>query len=430
MSLVGLISALVTLAASVAALAGLYCLRRPSHRFELFLVTWVVGLLAGEFALHWLFAVIGLTVLTVALGGLGNPVGWLAIAASIPAAAGMLQQVRLALGARRQIAEATDGVAAPGRGLRFPLSHVLFPPLFVRRRGVAKVRNIVFSEHGPIKLKLDIYRPKRAKAGDRRPAIVQVHGGGWIAGTRKEQGIALLNHLAAAGWVGFAIEYRRSPIATYPDHVVDVKAAIAWIREHAAEYGVDPEFIAITGGSAGGHLCALAALSANDPELQPGFEQADTSVAAAVPFYGLYDMTDPDKVQWRYLGPWVIEPLVFKKSASEHADLFEKASPTHLCHADAPPCLIIHGAKDSLTSPLDARSFAKRMAQTCENPVFHAELAGAQHAFDLFPSLRTAGVVRAVERFLAGVYTAHLTDRDKQLTEREGEVQSNVGVSA
>ena len=429
---VGLISALVLLAASTVALAGLYCSHRASHRFELFLATWVFGLVASEFALHWATLLVVLAAATALLDGFDNPIGWLAIATAVPALAGMLHHLGMALRARSQIAEATDGVAAPGAGPRFPLSHILIPPLFLRRRGVAKDRDIVFAEHGGIRLKLDVYKPRRAKPGDTRPAVIQVHGGGWIAGTRKEQGIALLNHLAAAGWVGFNIEYRRSPIATYPEHVIDIKAAIAWVRENAHDLGIDPEFIAITGGSAGGHLCALTALSAGDAELQPGFEDADTSVAAAVPFYGVYDFTDPDKVQWRYLSPWVLEPLDFKKSRSDHTDIFEKASPTHLCRADAPPFLIIHGANDTLTSPLDARAFARRMADTCDNPVFHAELPGAQHAFDLFPSVRTAGVVRAVERFLAGVHAAHLNDRgrEQELEEQEGEVQSNVEVAA
>lgn len=428
----GLVAALVLLGASAAALTGLYASHRASRRFDLFLVTWVVGLVAGEFALHWAIGLAALSVAVFAFDGAGGPVGWLALVAAAVAIAGMLHHVQMALRAGRQIRKATGDVAADGRGPRFPLSHVLVPPLFLRRRGVVKDRNIVFAEASGIKLKLDIYRPRDRKRGDRRPAIVEVHGGGWIAGTRKEQGIALLNHLAAAGWVGFNIEYRRSPIATYPDHVVDVKRAIAWIRENADELGVDPDFIAITGGSAGGHLTALAALTSDQKDLQPGFEDADTSVAAAVPFYGVYDFTDPDRVQWRYLSKWVIEPLVLKRALDDDREIFERASPSYACHEQAPPFLIIHGARDSLTSPLDARAFAARLAEVCDNAVFHAELPGAQHAFDLFPSVRTAGVVRAVERFLSGVHAAHRSDseRERELDESAGDVSSNVAVSA
>ena len=428
MTAVGFLASLLLLAAAAAVLVGLYFSYRPSHRFELFLLTWIYGLVIGEFALHWAAGLALLAAATVALDGAANPVGWLALAAAAPAFAGLLHHIYFALRARSEVTRATEDVAAPGRGPRFPISHILVPPLFLWRRGVVKDRDIVFAEHGGIKLKLDVYRPRHCKPGDRRPAIVQVHGGGWISGTRKEQAIALMNHLAAAGWVCFSIEYRRSPVATYPDHVVDVKAAIAWVREHAGELGVDPGFVAITGGSAGGHLAALAAMSSGDRELQPGFEDADTSVAAAVPFYGFYDMTDPEGVQWRYLGPWLLEALVLKKSLADHSDLFEQASPTHLCHAESPPFLLIHGAKDSLASPLDARAFAAKLADVCENAVFHAELPVAQHAFDLFPSIRTAGVVRAVERFLAGVHHSYLSGRDEELEEHEGEVTSNVAV--
>ena len=88
-------------------------------------------------------------------------------------------------------------------------------------------------------------------------------------------------HLAAQGWVCVAINYRLAPRDPFPAHIVDVKRAIAWIREHIAEYGGDPSYLAITGGSAGGHLAALAALTPNDPAYQPGFEDADTSRAGA-----------------------------------------------------------------------------------------------------------------------------------------------------
>lgn len=68
-----------------------------------------------------------------------------------------------------------------------------------------------------------------------------------------------------------------------------MKQALAWVKANIAEYGGDPDAVCITGGSAGGHLTALAALTPNDPKWQPGFEDADTSVAAAVPVYGRYD---------------------------------------------------------------------------------------------------------------------------------------------
>ena len=119
--------------------------------------------------------------------------------------------------------------------------------------------------------------------------LLQVPGGAWAIGMRRPQSYPLLSHMAERGWVCVSIDYRVSPKNTWPDHIVDVKRALAWIKENIADYGGDPDFVAITGGSAGGHLSSLAALTPNDPQWQPGFEDADTSVVAAVPIYGRYD---------------------------------------------------------------------------------------------------------------------------------------------
>ena len=198
---------------------------------------------------------------------------------------------------------------------RFPRSHLVLPFLMLIRADVRKRRGVVFHDEDGLRLRLDVYRPREAPLDPKpRPAVVQVHGGGWIAGSRLEQGIPLLNHMAANGWIGFNVDYRLSPRATLPDHVIDVKRAIAWVRENADELRVDPQRICLTGGSAGGHLCALAALTADDRSLQPGFEDADTSVAAAVPFYGVYDMLDDDAVYYEGLRSWLLEEIVIKRT--------------------------------------------------------------------------------------------------------------------
>ena len=163
------------------------------------------------------------------------------------------------------------------------------------------MRNIEFARVGGRHLRLDVTVPTApVPAGRaRRPALMQIHGGGWVIGDKREQGLPLLNHMAAQGWVGFNVNYRLSPGVAFPDHLIDLKRGLAWIQEHADEYGIDPDFICVTGGSAGGHLTALMGLTANDPAYQPGFEAADTSVAAAVPFYGIYDFTDRRRLRQR-----------------------------------------------------------------------------------------------------------------------------------
>ena len=254
----------------------------------------------------------------------------------------------------------------------------------------------------PRRVKLDIYAPREPGEAP-RPAIVQVHGGGWITGSRHEQGIPLCTHLAANGWVAFNTDYRLSPRGTFPDQVVDIKRAIAWIREHADEHGVDPSFVAITGGSAGGHLAALTALTAGDASLQPGFEEADTSVAASIPFYGVYDFVDPDGLQIPILHR-VLERAVFKARRTDDPERFRAASPLYRVHPGAPPFFVIHGESDSLVPVEDARRFVARLREVSEAPVLYAELRGAQHAFDVIPSWRTIPVLDAIERFLSGLY--------------------------
>src|SRR2546429_3426223 len=136
---------------------------------------------------------------------------------------------------------------------------------------------------------LDVSRHRDRPTGC--PTLIQIHGGGWTIGNKDQQGKPIMLHFASRGWVCFAVNYRLAPRSTWPAQIVDVKRAIAWVKEHAEEYGADPNFIVVTGGSAGGHLSALAALTPNDPAWQPGFEDADTSVQAAVPYYGVYDFT-------------------------------------------------------------------------------------------------------------------------------------------
>jgi acetyl esterase/lipase len=212
-----------------------------------------------------------------------------------------------------------------------------------------------------------------------------------------------MRHLAERGWVCVSADYRLSPGATFPDHLVDLKRAIAWVREHVAEYGGDPDRLVVTGGSAGGHLASLVALTANDPQYQPGFESVDTSVVACVSFYGVYDFTNRFGV-WRHDGLRdVLERQVMKASLDEAPEAYEAASPVARVHPDAPPFFVIHGSHDTLVPVEEARRFCRALRETARVPAVYAEIPGAQHAFEIFPSLRTTFVLHGVERFLAWV---------------------------
>ncbi len=381
--------------------------------------SWIAAWITVELAAHLIVLSAVAAAVLVALGALDHTVG---IVGLVLLGVSDLAGAMLAWRAQRTVVSARDSVAEldpEPQTPRYPRSHVVFPPLALRRRGVRHERGVVYAKRGSYPLKLDVYLPSsQAVPGARRPAIVQVHGGGWIGGTRKEQGIPLLNHLAANGWVGFNISYRLSPLATWPDQAIDIKQAIAWIRDNADRYDVDPSFIAVTGGSAGGHLAALVALTADDRSLQPGFEEADTSVAAAVPFYGVYDFLDSDNLQLPIL-QYVLERYVFKAFRADEPERFRDASPTHLVHDGAPPFLVVHGTADSLTPVEDARRFVARLRETSREPVLYAEMKGGQHAFDLIPSPRTAPVIEAVERFLHTIRARGA--EDSAVVEREAE---------
>ena len=173
-----------------------------------------------------------------------------------------------------------------------------------------------------------------------------------------------------------------SPRATWPDHLVDCKRALAWIRDNIAQYGGDPDFVVVTGGSAGGHLTALMGLTANDPEFQPGFERVDTSVRAMIPFYGVFDWTG---TVLRNAGlQALLERRVVKRKLAEAPDVFRNASPLFRVRADAPPALVVHGDLDTLAPVEQARAFVSALRATSREPVVYVELRGAHHAFEVF----------------------------------------------
>ncbi|BBY25025.1 alpha/beta hydrolase [Mycobacterium stomatepiae] len=248
--------------------------------------------------------------------------------------------------------------------------------------------DISYGEYGSRNY-LDIWRRPDLDCNGRAPVLLQIPGGAWMVGNKRGQAHPLMSHLAELGWICVAINYRLSPRSTWPDQIVDVKRAIAWTKQHIAEYGGDPDWIAITGGSAGGHLTSLAALTANDPLFQPGFEEADTGVDVAVPFYGVYDFNATGTAVHPLMAA-IVAKNVFKVSRTEIAEPFRAASPIEYVRPDAPPFFVLHGTNDSLVPVEQARSFVARLGEVSSQPVVYAELPWAQNAFDIFGSARAA----------------------------------------
>ena len=276
-------------------------------------------------------------------------------------------------------------------------------------RDYAHDADISYGPHGGANL-LDIWRRPDLDRGGRAPVLLQVPGGAWTTGSKRGQAHPLMSHLADLGWVCVSINYRLSPRNTWPDHIVDVKQAIGWVKDNIGRYGGDPDFIAITGGSAGGHLSSLAALTPNRPEFQPGFEDADTSVQAAIPFYGVYDFTVDGAVHPQMLS--FVAKTVMKAPRAQCSTLFPAASPITYVGPQAPPFFVLHGRNDVFIPVEQAKSFVSRLREVSTEPVVYAELTVAQHAFDIFGSARAAHAAVAVERFLAEVRRRHQMTRD------------------
>ncbi len=285
-------------------------------------------------------------------------------------------------------------------------------PFAMKRPGVKRIADLAYSDEHE-RHTLDIYLPDPAPAPDTPcPVLLQVHGGAWVVGHKQQQAMPLVMHLAQRGWACVAINYRLSPNARFPDHVIDVKRAIAWLHENGNTYGLDTDFIAITGGSAGGHLSSLTALTGNKAVLQPGFENADTSISAAVPFYGIYDFLD--RGEGRY-GPGMIDFLtqsVMPSSPGDDRALWELVSPISQVSEDAPPFFVIHGTHDVLAPVEGAQDFVDELRQSSNAPAAYAELPWAQHAYEVVHSIRTEHTVDAVHAFLEWALANHRKKSD------------------
>lgn len=296
------------------------------------------------------------------------------------------------------------------------LSGPRVPPLaglapFLTGQGkIRRIGNLSYGDTGKRNL-LDVV-VSRNPPTDIMPVLIHLHGGAWSSGDKNQQSKPLLHHMAGRGWVCFDVTYRLAPDHRGPDWIVDVLRAIAWVREHAADYGGDPQRIAITGGSAGGHLAALAALTHDDPAFKPGFEAADCSVAAAVPLYGRYDFLDRNRRLKRNHSAVIDKYMaarVMPGSPDACPDLWHAVSPLDRVRQDAPPMLIVHGTGDTMLPWQDAQDFAEKLSAVSSAPVTFVALPGIQHAWDMANSATTWGHVRAVAAFLAPLESANHT---------------------
>ena len=344
-------------------------------------VSWLVSAAPNESPFIAFYWVLGCTLLALAQGDLDTPVAWVALAlAAVSFLATpllVMRGLRARLTIERALArglEARPRTAEPAPSAlarRLPWARILFAPLPLFRRNVRLFRNIAYGDAGKHN-RLDLYRHRSRPEGG--PILVHLHGGHFRGGRKSFEARALFLELASRGWVCISANYRLQPSAAFPDYVVDAKRVIAWAREHARDHGADAQRVFVAGSSAGAHIALTAALTANDPTFQPGFERADTSVSGAIGMYGWYGSVDGGR-----------QPL--------------PSSPADYAHPGVPPLLVVHGDQDTYVPPEHVRGFVEQLRRAGVRDLAYAELPGAQHSFDLFHSIRFETLINGIEAF-------------------------------
>jgi acetyl esterase/lipase len=329
-------------------------------------VSFWLGYLVNELPFLAFLVLAASTALAIAQGDIATPVGWIGLGLAIVATAGLVVIVRRALGTGEVVDRAlTEAGLPPRTRRRLPWLRILLWPFAFPHPGIERISNIAYGDAGRGN-RLDVYRARSHPTGG--PTLIHLHGGGFRIGNKSREARSLFYRLAGRGWVCISANYRlRTP---FPGPLVDLKKVIAWVREHGPEYGADPSLVFVAGSSAGGYLASMTALTADDPSLQPGFEDADTSVTAVVSLYGYYGSTGPGRT-----------------------------SPTAYDGRGAPPFFVVHPDRDTLVVVGDARRFVESLRRGSASPVVYAELPGAQHAFDFFYSIRFSAVIDGIEAF-------------------------------
>jgi len=233
---------------------------------------------------------------------------------------------------------------------------------------------VVYRTVEDVSLTLDIYRPSHWKQTDRRPCVVWFFGGGWeVGGPPQFAGQAA--YMADAGFVSITPDYRvrsRHGKKTTPfDSVSDAMHAIAWVREHATDLGIDPTRIAAGGGSSGGHLAIICALLKGDTKIETLIlppVPADTRPDCLILFNPLLDFNIP---------------AVLQRTTPVQRGNLEAISPIHLIDRTLPPTLILHGTADNIIPIETAEAFVAAAEESGAKAVKLISYEGKGHEFYL-----------------------------------------------
>jgi acetyl esterase/lipase len=203
------------------------------------------------------------------------------------------------------------------------------------------LRTLLVEKHPEHDVELFVYVPD---AGEPRPCIMDIHGGGWSA-RQIESDKPMMERLALRGYVTALVTYRLSTEAPYPAALHDCKAAIRCLRAHAAELRIDPARIGIMGGSAGGHLSGLTSMTTGKAEFDGAgpFKEQSSAVKAAIVMAATQDMVAANQAKTNENAL-----KFFGGSCQEKPQVFAEASPIQHVRAGVPPTIFIEGEKDTL----------------------------------------------------------------------------------
>lgn len=241
--------------------------------------------------------------------------------------------------------------------------------------GVKEELDKEYGRVGDRPLLLDLYSPNDLKKA--APAILFIHGGGWGKGNKKDYRM-YTTHFAAQGYVTASVGYRLKQEAFYPAAVEDVKCAVRYIRSHAEELHVDPDRIAVIGGSAGGHLAMMVGYSSEVHSLEGtgGWPDTSSAVRVVVDLYGPVDLTTPYARSHDLVTSFIGKPY---ESAPQR---YEEGSPLFHLDASDPPTLIIQGTLDALMPVVQSDRLAK-VLEDLGIPYWYDRIDGWPHAMDL-----------------------------------------------
>ncbi len=243
-------------------------------------------------------------------------------------------------------------------------------------------RKVVYKQVGNRSLSLHVFNPVGFRKSDKRPAYVAFHGGGWTSGDATRF-YPFAAHFAKQGMVGISVEYRLKndrPGTTVFDCVKDGRSAIRYVREHAAELGIDPEKIIGSGGSAGGHVAVSTALFNSVDEM------SDNQKVSAI----------PDALVLYYP---VIDTSAGGYGQKKIGERWKELSPVHNVKSNLPPTIVFHGTGDIVTPFKGAESFQKHslaLGNLCEL-VTHKD---GRHGYLIFDLKLYAEALRLTEAFL------------------------------